>query len=233
MKVLKFGGYRNTERVRSVIDIVLTRFKVPVVVVVSAFQVTDQLIETATLASRGKQEYIQLLDDLTKRHRDAANALISKNRLAIALGAIGSRLQELEDVLHGVFLVQELSPRTLDFVMSFGELLSAFIISEAFKDRGSDAEFLDARKVIRTDSHFGSALVNFEITEKNIRNYFEANKSLPVITGFIGANDHEVTTTLGRGGSDYTAAIFGAALKVTEIEIWTDVDGVMTADHAK
>ena len=202
--------------------------------VVSAFQgVTDQLIEMAVLASQAKPDYMHLLDDLTKRHRDASTSLISQRKVGVALGAIGARIQELEDVLHGIFLVKELSPRTLDFVMSFGEMLSAFIISEAFKDRGVESDFLDARRLVLTDTQFGAARVDFEQTNQRIRAYFSENSALQVITGFIGATPNEETTTLGRGGSDYSASIFGAALLVSEIEIWTDVDGVMTADPRK
>lgn len=237
MKVLKFGGSSvgTPDRIRGVIDIVQEALRVqPVAVVVSAFQgVTDQLIDTATRASRGRADYMQQVDELTKRHRDCISALISARRQGVAMGAIGARIQEMEDVLHGIFLVKELSARMLDFIMSFGEQLSAYIISEAFRDRGTDAEFLDARQVVRTDAHFGSARVDFEVTNKRIRDYFAEHRALQVITGFIGATPNEETTTLGRGGSDYTASLIGAALEVSEIEIWTDVDGVMTADPRK
>lgn len=237
MKVLKFGGSSvgTPDRIRGVIDIVQDALRVqPVAVVVSAFQgVTDQLIETATRASQGRADYMQQVDDLTKRHRDCISALISARRQGVAMGAIGARIQEMEDVLHGIFLVKELSARMLDFIMSFGEQLSAYIISEAFRDRGTNAEFLDARQVVRTDAHFGSARVDFEVTNKRIRDYFAEHSALQVITGFIGATLNEETTTLGRGGSDYTASLIGAALEVSEIEIWTDVDGVMTADPRK
>ncbi|HSP06542.1 MAG TPA: bifunctional aspartate kinase/homoserine dehydrogenase I, partial [Acidobacteriota bacterium] len=237
MKVMKFGGSSvgTPDRIRGVIDIVQDALRTQsVAVVISACQgVTDMLIETATLASKGRADYMQNVEDLIKRHRDCVPALISVRRQGSVLGAIGVRTQEMEDVLHGVFLVKELSLRTLDFVMSFGELLAAYIISEAFRDRGIDAEFLDARKVVRTDARFGSALVDFEVSDQNIRAYFAEHPALQVITGFIGATSNDETTTLGRGGSDYTAAIFGAALKVSEIEIWTDVDGVMTADPRK
>lgn len=234
MKVLKFGGSSvgTPDRIRGVIEVVQSELRHEnVAVVFSAFQgVTDLLMETATLASQAQAEYMQHVESLTKRHRDAITALISQKRQGPALGAIGARIQEMEDVLHGVYLVKELSARTLDFIMSFGELLSAYIISEAFRDRGVDAEFLDARRVVRTDMHFGAARVDFEVTYNNIRKYFDEHRAVQIITGFIGATSNDETTTLGRGGSDYSAAIFGAALVASEIEIWTDVDGVMTAD---
>lgn len=234
MKILKFGGSSvgTPERIRSVIDIVLEQLRTePAGVVVSAFQgITDLLIETANRAAQGQPEYMQHVDHITKRHRDAVTSLISQKRQGSVLGAIGARIQEMEDVLHGIYLVKELSARTLDFIMSFGELLSAYIISESFRDRGNDAEFLDARQVIRTDMYFGAARVDFENTNQRIREYFAGHPRLQIITGFIGGTSHQETTTLGRGGSDYTAAIFGAALAASEIEIWTDVNGVMTAD---
>lgn len=234
MKVLKFGGSSvgTPDRIRSVIDIVLEQLRIePAGVVVSAFQgITDLLVETANRAAQGQAEYMQHVDHITKRHREAVNALISQRRQGSVLGAIGARIQEMEDVLHGIYLVKELSARMLDFIMSFGEVLSAYIISESFRDRGTDAEFLDARLLIRTDMNFGAARVDFETSNQRIRAYFAEHPKLQIITGFVGSTLHEETTTLGRGGSDYTAAIFGAALGASEIEIWTDVNGVMTAD---
>ncbi|MFN8166957.1 MAG: bifunctional aspartate kinase/homoserine dehydrogenase I [Bacteroidia bacterium] len=140
---------------------------------------------------------------------------------------------ELHDILHGVYLVRELSARTLDFLSGHGEVLSAKIIAHYFKSKKINAEFLDARTVIRTDENFGSARVDFNTTNKNIRNHFSKSKSVEIITGFVASTAKNEMTTLGRGGSDYTAAIFGAALDAKEIQIWTDVDGVMTADPRK
>ena len=142
-------------------------------------------------------------------------------------------INELEDVLHGVYLVKERTVRTLDYIMSFGERISAYIISEAFKNQGHAAEFLDARKVIRTDANFGYAKVDFETTNKLIRDHFKHHADVQIITGFIGTSESGETTTLGRSGSDYTAAIFAGALHATDLEIWTDVDGMMTADPRK
>jgi aspartokinase/homoserine dehydrogenase 1 len=126
--------------------------------------------------------------------------------------------------------VKERTPRTLDYIMSFGERLSAYIIAQAFKDKGIPAEFLDARSVIRTDNNFGYAKVDFETTNKLIRDHFKNHQDLQIITGFVGTSESGETTTLGRSGSDYTAAIFAGALHATDLEIWTDVDGMMTAD---
>jgi aspartokinase/homoserine dehydrogenase 1 len=146
---------------------------------------------------------------------------------------IRTLFNELEDVLKGISLIKELSQRSLDLIVSFGERLCTTLIYEILKSQGIDCQYLDARKLINTNSNFGMAEVNFEKTNAQIQDYFSKTSSLQLITGFIGANDDNVTTTLGRGGSDYTASIFGAALNAEEIEIWTDVDGMMTADPRK
>jgi len=146
------------------------------------------------------------------------------------LAQVKIQINELEDVLHGIYLVKERTPRTLDYIMSFGERLAAYIISEAFIDKGFSVEFLDARKVIRTDNQFGYAKVDFEITNKLIRDHFKHHTDVQIITGFVATSESGETTTLGRSGSDYTAAIFAGALQASSLEIWTDVDGMMTAD---
>jgi aspartokinase/homoserine dehydrogenase 1 len=238
MKVLKFGGSSigNPERIKNVIDIVVDSKKNngDIVVIFSAFQgITDSLIKMSNYAAKGNKEYLDLLVTLTERHNDAVIKLIKDNRQKKVLTSISSLLNELENLLHGIFLVKELSVKTLDYVMSFGERLSALIITEAIKDRKVDAEFLDTRQLIKTDDSFGNAKVLFDATNQNIKNYFTQHKELQIITGYISSTVNDETTTLGRGGSDYTASILGAALEADEIEIWTDVDGVMTADPRK
>ncbi|MFZ0455006.1 MAG: bifunctional aspartate kinase/homoserine dehydrogenase I, partial [Ignavibacteriaceae bacterium] len=195
--------------------------------------VTDELIRISKLASTGNNKYQELFKNLEHRHLSTTKELISVKKQSNILANIKLSLNELEDVIHGVFLVKELSPRTLDFILSFGERLSAYIIANALHDKGIPSEYLDSRELVRTDNNFGNAKVEFELTTKRIKNYFRSHKKLQVITGFIGSTINNETTTLGRGGSDYTAAIFGAALNVSEIQIWTDVDGVMTADPRK
>ena len=203
-------------------------------VVFSAFGgVTDTLIQISKLALEGNLEYKTRMAELEKRHLDAVRELINIQRQSSILAQVKFMMNELEDVLHGVYLVKERTPRTLDYVMSFGERLSAYIISEALKDRGHAAEFLDARKVIRTDNHFGYAKVDFETTNKLIKDYFKHHPDVQIITGFVATSESGETTTLGRSGSDYTAAIFAGALHATDLEIWTDVDGMMTADPRK
>ncbi len=238
MKVLKFGGSSvgNPERIKKVIDIVIASKKKykKIAVVFSAFQgITDSLIHMSEMAAKGNKEYLIKNKELEKRHLYAVKELISKESRKIVNKRLNAALQELTNVLNGIYLVKELSPKTLDYVMSFGERLSNYIISEAMKCHNVNAEYLDSRKVVKTDDNFGYARVNFEITNKNISDHFKAHKKLQVITGFIASTYNNETTTIGRGGSDYTAALFGAALDVEEIEIWTDVDGVLTANPKK
>ncbi|MGC1243392.1 MAG: bifunctional aspartate kinase/homoserine dehydrogenase I [Chryseosolibacter sp.] len=233
MKVLKFGGssVATPARIRAVIEIIKPYLSADVAVVFSAFGgVTDELLEISKLALDGNANYSQRADQLEKRHLDAVRELISIQKQSSILAQVKIKMNELEDVLHGVYLVKERTPRTLDYIMSFGERLSAFVIAEAIKDQGIAAEYLDARTLIRTDNQFGHAKVDFEQTNKQIAGHFASRRPLQVITGFIGTADTGETTTLGRSGSDYTAAIFAAALQATDLEIWTDVDGMMTAD---
>lgn len=233
MKVLKFGGssVATPERIRSVIDIIRPYLSGEVAVVFSAFGgVTDELLEISRMALQGDQQYRLKADQLEKRHLDAVRELVSIQKQSSILAQVKIKMNELEDVLHGVYLVKERTPRTLDYIMSFGERLSAFIIAEAMRDQGIAAEYLDARTLIFTDSQFGHAKVDFEKTNRRIAEHFAASRPLQVITGFIATAETGETTTLGRSGSDYTAAIFAAALRATDLEIWTDVDGMMTAD---
>ena len=237
MLIIKFGGtsVANARRIEGVATIVerIRKNHKKVGVVVSAFGgVTDDLIRMSKLASRKNDEYISVYQEIRQRHIGIVKDLgLHRNK------AVHQYLEEkfaaLHDILHGVYLVRELSHRTLDFISGQGELLSACIIAHYLKSRKIAAEFLDARSIIRTDETFGAGKVNFPATNKNIKNYFTKAKGVTVITGFVSSTDKGEMTTLGRGGSDYTASIFGAALDAEEIQIWTDVDGVMTADPRK
>lgn len=237
MKVLKFGGSSaaTPERIKGIIQIVKPRLaQEKIAIVFSAFGgVTDTLIQMSEHALASNDQYKEQLAQLEKRHLDAVRALVSMQKQSAVLAQVKFTINELEDILHGIFLVKERTPRSLDYIMSFGERLSAFVIAEALKDEGVDAEFLDARKVVRTDHQFGYARVNFVVTNRLINDYFSNTQKLQVITGFIGSSENGETTTLGRSGSDYTAAIFAGALKSESVEIWTDVDGMMTADPRK
>lgn len=233
MKVIKFGGSSSAtpERIKSIIEIVKPRFQEDIALVFSAFGgVTDQLIYTSQLALAGDLEYKQELALIEKRHLGAVRSLVSVSAQSPILAKVLIQANELENVLHGIYLVRECTARTLDHILSFGERLSAYIISEAFKNEGCNVDYLDAREVIRTDSEFGYAKVDFKKTNKLIQDHFASRSTVQVITGFIAISESGETTTLGRSGSDYTASIFAGALRSSSLEIWTDVDGMMTAD---
>ncbi len=239
MIVLKFGGssVATPERILGVASILgdYHKAKRHFCAVFSAFGgVTDQLLDMSAKAASGDISYLELLKAVRERHLSAAQVLLDDDRFASALTILDQHLDDLQDILHGVFLVKELTGRLSDYIVSFGERLSAFIISKALEQQGIPAVYLDARKVVTTDEQFGAAKVLFEQTNEAIGKYFELHPGeVPIITGFIGATPAGVTTTLGRGGSDYTGAIFAAALQAERLEIWTDVDGVLTADPRK
>src|SRR5690554_5313724 len=232
MKILKFGGssIADIEAINQTISIIKKRSEDDeVAVVFSAFDgVTESLLTCAQLAKRNDKSYQSILLDLEKRHLSLAKQLIPVQKQSHTLTYVKVRFNELEDLLHGIFLIKECTAQTLDYVASFGERVSAYILSEALKDIRSI--YLDAREVIRTNSRFGHAKVDFAVTNALIADYFKNIPGLKVITGFIGSTEMAETTTLGRSGSDYTAAIFAAALDAELLEIWTDVPGVMTAD---
>lgn len=238
MKVLKFGGTSvgNAENIEKVIQILL-KYKSngdDLAVVFSAMsQMTNRLIAMSTKAAEGNESYTKELKEFENMHIEAVRKLIDAKGQSTVFANIKRKINELEDLLQGVFLVRELSPKTLDHIQSHGERLNAYVISEAANQRGLEAQYLDARKVIKTDSNFGSARIDFKKTNKNITNHFAQAKGVQCITGFVSSNDDGETTTLGRGGSDYTASVFAAALDADVVEIWTDVDGVMTADPRK
>jgi aspartokinase/homoserine dehydrogenase 1 len=238
MKILKFGGssVSNPDRIRDVKHIVLRAArKERVVVVVSAFQgITNQLLECARRAEKGDESYLDLYDEIALRHRQAVAALVTRRGRDATRTAVEKMLKELYDVLHGVYLLRHSPPRALDVTASFGERLSALIVA-AHLAQSHPSLAVDARELVVTDEQFTHAAVLFPQTNRRIASYFKklfAKKKniIPVVTGFIGATEDGRTTTIGRNGSDYSAAIFGAALDVSLIEIWTDVDGILSAD---
>ena len=238
MRVLKFGGTSvgSVESIRAIIDITknLLAQKEEVAIVFSAMGgVTNQLIEMAKLAKNNNPGFADILAQIEKRHFDTAKSLLNVKYQSKVIANIKLTLNELEDILHGISLLNELSKRTLDLVMSYGERLSSYMVFEAMRQEGIDCEFLDSRTLVKTDNNFGAARVNYSLTNANIENYFKSHSKTQLITGFIGSTEQNETTTLGRGGSDYTAAIIGSALNCQEIQIWTDVDGMMTADPRK
>ncbi|MBI3189237.1 MAG: aspartate kinase, partial [Ignavibacteriales bacterium] len=239
MKILKFGGssVASPERIRGVARIVLEASKKDkLLVVVSAFQgITDKLLECARTAERGDVTYQTQFNLLADRHWETAKALHSKKIPKALAEKIQQLLHDLHDVLHGVYLLRHCPPRGFDLTASFGERLSALIISSSI-NRTHPSCFADARNFVVTDDQFMHAEVLFQQTNAAIQKYFkqlwkeQSNKTIPLVTGFVGSTEDGRTTTIGRNGSDYTAAIVGAALNVSVIEIWTDVDGVLSAD---
>ena len=235
MKVLKFGGTSvgSPATISGLLRILLDYHQRgdQFTVVFSAFsKVTDTLIEMASRASKGDELYRELLEKVRVRHFEAIVQLLEPDNRPPVEQHLTANFEALSNVLQGIYLLHEVSPRSLDFVMSFGERNAAFIIAHAMRQAGMPTEFLDTRDVVRTDAHFSSAKVDFAETNRRIREHYAAHPAVQAATGFIGSTVDGITTTLGRGGSDYTAAILGAALNATAIEIWTDVDGVLTAD---
>lgn len=238
MRILKFGGSSvgSSQRILQVIAILegYVEKKILSAVVFSAFQgVTDDLILLARKAVAGNKLYLEDIAKLQQRHLLVINQLIPETASKPLIKKILELFENLKELTQGVFLLKELTPRTMDNILSFGERLSNIIITEAMLNRSIPVEYLDARSIIKTDSNFGNAKVDFKITNKRIENYFRSHNKVQIVTGFIGSNADNETTTLGRGGSDYTASILGAALNADLIEIWTDVDGILTADPRK
>jgi len=238
MRILKFGGTSvgNYERINSVIEIVKNylKSKEQLVVVCSAFSgITDLLVNAAKKAAVNDVSYLDSFNDIKSRHLYTLKKLIPGQTGIQVNKKLKSYLDDLQNLLTGLYSLKELTPRSLDYVMSHGEYLSCFIISETFKARKINCDFLDTRSVIKTNNNFGNAKVNFDLTNSLINKYFSSHHRLQIATGFISSTDNGESTTLGRGGSDYTASIIGAALDAVEIEIWTDVDGIMTADPRK
>ena len=234
MKILKFGGssIANKNNILKVFDIIKNQDKnADFAVVFSAFGgVTEVLLNTAEKAREGDRTYVDHVKALEERHFEMVKALVPIQLQSAVLTFVKVRFNELEDLFHGIYLIKECSPKTLDYVGSFGERLSAYILTEVLKLEGFPAVYLDARAVIRTNDRFGNAKVDFPATNDLILDFFHQNPGLKVITGFIASTEKGETTTLGRSGSDYTAAIFASALQAESLEIWTDVSGVLTAD---
>jgi aspartokinase/homoserine dehydrogenase 1 len=232
MKVLKFGGSSvgNTDRIRSVKKIIDSQ-PAPSVIVISAFQdVTDQLQKMSEHASAGNKEFNILLDNLIEKHIHFTNKLISdKARLHYVLDAINAISNELSEMLKSISILRELTIHSHDKVITAGERLSSIIISNFIEN----SIYADSREFIKTNIREGVTVVDFAATNQLIREKIGSPDRHVIAPGFIATNSRGDITSLGRGGSDYTAAIIAAALKADCLEIWTDVDGFMTADPRK
>lgn len=207
--------------------------KVPAIIVSAMHSVTNHLIKAAELAEKKDESYKKVFGELEEMHNRTVVSLISQKNRKSALERVEALLVALKAELRQVELSDKLSRAELDSIMSYGERFSAQILTDALNDRKIPCESLDASRIIVTDDNFGSALVYFNRTYENVANYFKGRGKLQIVTGFIGATAEGKITTLGRGGSDYTAGIIGAGLNVNLIEIWTDVSGFMTADPKK
>ena len=181
------------------------------------------------MASAHNVQYKEILEVLIGKHSEICTSLLTGDRLTEVMSKISVLFDELKEILDGIFLLRELSTISLDKVLSMGERLSSGILASFL----NDAVLIDAREVIKTDDNFGHATVDFKITNSLIRKRILRKNRLLLMPGFIASNHDNETTTLGRGGSDYTAAIIAAALNAEVLEIWTDVDGFMTADPKK
>ena len=229
MKVLKFGGTSvgSIESIQNVKKIVES-CQEPVIVVVSALGgITDRLIETARKAASGDASYSENFSFILTRHTDILRGVVPPEKQQEIYPVISVLLDELGNILRGVFLIKDLSPKTFDTIVSYGERLSSVILSGVI----NGAKLYDSRQFIKTENQFGKHIVDFETTNELIRKTFVEIPDIALMGGFI-SSDRKTNdiTNLGRGGSDYTAAILAAALHASQLEIWTDVDGFMTAD---
>ena len=244
MIVHKFGGTSigDPERISKVADIIIhhaTQASGTIsgtVVVVSAMSaVTDRLIQSARAAARGDDSlYGEIKAGLLHRHLAVVESLLPPGTTRLEIGGfIEDKLNELERFLRSIAMLGELTARGRDIVVSFGEMLASTILAALLRQRGAISEAVSATSLIVTDDQFGEAGVLFQQTQANLQTCIIPLVSrgvIPVVTGYIGATENGVTTTLGRGGSDFSAAILGAGLGAEEVWIWSDVDGILTAD---
>ena len=235
MKILKFGGtsVANAQNINLVLNISIDNSQSDnIVVVVSAFSgVTDLLVLAASKASKKDKTYNEIIATIETKHKEAIENLIPIAKQSEIINTINNEINHLKTLLDGCYLLGELSNRTSDTILSFGELLSSQVIAQAMQNRVKSAVFKDSREIIKTNNQFGKAVVDFEITNKLIADYFKSNNAkITVLPGFIASSIDGNNTTLGRGGSDYTAAILAAALNASQLEIWTDVNGMYTAN---
>ncbi|WP_159023168.1 bifunctional aspartate kinase/homoserine dehydrogenase I [Formosa sp. L2A11] len=234
MKVLKFGGTSvgSSKNITNVVSI-LTKYAQTdkVICVVSAVGgVTDKLLDAGQLAQSKNSTYKNAFTNIKNIHLNIIKELIPTNNEAV-IQYVETKLDSLKNLLDGIYLINELSPKTSDKLVSYGELLSSYIIGETLKSKGANAERKNSQELVTTNSNFTKAEVNYGITNANIQEYFKTSTfDITILPGFISKSVTGEITTLGRGGSDFTAAIVAAALEVDQLEIWTDVSGMYTAN---
>ncbi len=238
--VMKFGGTSVEDpvaigRTAAIVAGRVALGKQPIVVVSAMAKVTDQLLRAAAAASTGDRTgALAISERLRCRHRDTAAALVKNTADCAALvEAIDRKFDSLDEILRGLAAILELTPRISDLIVSYGELLSSRIVAAAFREMGIDSAHVDAREVVITDSQFQKAAPIDALIEQRAQTKLlplTRQNKVPVMGGFIASNEAGITTTLGRGGSDFTGALIGGAVQAEAIEIWTDVDGIMTTD---
>ncbi len=234
MKVLKFGGTSvgSSNNINKVINILENYGKEdPIICVVSAVGgITDKLLLAGKQAQNKEDTFHDTFETIKEIHFNIINELNPTNSEPI-INYVDEKLGELKSLLEGIYLINELSPKTSDKLVSFGELLSSFIIAETMKNRGLSADRKNSQELVVTNSNFTKAEVDYKITNQNIQDYFKsAPQNITILPGFISKSKTGEQTTLGRGGSDFTAAIVAATLKVEQLEIWTDVSGMFTCN---
>jgi aspartate kinase len=236
MIVMKFGGssVESAEAIKRVAGIVQARVdRHPIVVVSAMGKTTNKLLAIAQSAIQGKrEEYIRQLHDLRDFHSREARQVVPLAHRAELDRTLDDHFQEMTELIKGIAVLGELTPRSIDAISSYGERLSSYIVSLAFEYYGVPSVHLDSRRVIITDHRHTQAAPIFPETYKRLAEVLPplARDKVVVMGGFIGSTEEGVTTTLGRGGSDFTASIVGAGVQAEEIQIWTDVDGMLTAD---
>ncbi len=224
MKVLKFGGssVATAANIRSVMEIIREQLKIDkLIVVVSALGgTTDDLLKAGNLAASGLEDYKEQLAKVEQRHLTLVKELLPVQQQSSWLSMVKKYCNEIEDLCNGLFLLSEFTARSRDKLLSYGELMSSQIIAAAFAAGNIPAKWKDARELVRTNAAFGNAIVDFDFTNNTIITFFGKQKDkLFIVPGFIASNEELITTTLGRGGSDYTAAIIAAAMNASALEI--------------
>ena len=237
MQVLKFGGSSvgSAEAIKEMAAIVSASIqKEKTIVVVSAMSgVTDQLIMLAQTAAQGNEAYKSIIQNIEQKHLDAVCVLVPNKEQSSTLSLVKQLINELETNCENLYSLKELSMRVQDKIISYGEILSSKIISASFESKGIKLQWVNSSELIKTNSNYFNAVVDKPLTYKNIASYFAAAENafdLYIAPGFVASDGEGNTTTLGRGGSDYTAAIYATATDAKALEIWTDVSGLMTAD---
>ncbi len=236
---MKFGGtsVKDSSSINNVISIVKKEKASKIVVFSAVAGGTNSLEAITRLSSEGKtNEALRILDELINRHIEIIEKLVgNKKHKKTAAGRIAQYKANIEELISGLAIIRELSLRTLDAFRVFGELLSTTVIYYAMINAGIDAELIDSRDIIKTDNDFSRAYPDFDLTQKNV-----SAKVVPLLDkgktviaqGFIGSTIDDISTTMGRESSDFSAVIYGALVKAAEIQIWTDVDGILSVDPA-